>query len=132
MKHAIHCGANQLLVRAISAGAIMLGLGCGLSDRPALSSTRRATTITITELRVDGPDVLNVGESAQYTATAVFSEGTEVDLTNGSVWLTSDSTIATIGNFELSGIGTGVSPGEVVFTALFEDAPRGTKTVNVQ
>ncbi len=80
---------------------------------------------------MEGPDVLNVGESAQYTATIVFSDGTEVDVTLGSVWTTSDYTIATIGNFEQAGIGTGVSPGQVIFSALFEEGA-GTKTIIVQ
>jgi hypothetical protein len=38
------------------------------------------------------------GTPKQFTATAIFSNGTTIDWTSASVWSTSSSTIATIGN----------------------------------
>ncbi len=132
MSKAVHVGTKRTVAGIAAAIAIVFALSCGSAsvDRGPVSSARQGVVYK-TDLIVDGPDVLNVGDSAQYTATAVFSDGTRVDFTLGVVWITSDRTIATIGNFDQAGIGTGVSPGQVTFTALADDVS-GSKMVTVQ
>jgi Big-like domain-containing protein len=59
------------------------------------------------------------GASVQFTATAMYSDGTSKDVTSTATWATSDSTIATV---SAVGLVTGVGDGTASITATYQTA----------
>ncbi len=65
---------------------------------------------------------INIGETQQYKATAIYSNGDTKDITTNVVWNSSDTSVATfpiISTFENSGIATGQSFGTSYITAQY-------------
>ncbi|MEP5765915.1 MAG: Ig-like domain-containing protein [Halieaceae bacterium] len=103
------------------------GLAAGKSDIQATFSyggqtvsdagrlTVQAPVVEIEEIQVIPPvaDIL-VGDKLQYTAIAVLSNGSQVDVTNEASWLSSDSSVAQLND---AGRATGISAGQVTVTA---------------
>jgi len=56
------------------------------------------------------------GASAQFTATAMYSDGSTRDVTSTATWATSDSTIATV---TAVGVVTGVTDGTASITVTY-------------
>ena len=63
---------------------MMLAWACdGGNGSPTSPSTSQVTLLGI---RVSGPATVAPGETAQYTATAEYSDGSSKDVTAGALW----------------------------------------------
>lgn len=108
-----------------------------------------AVTITATFMGVSGTAMVNVSAPAlvgvsvnpvsatvrvtqtqQFTATALYSDGTTIDVTQAADWASSDAAVATVTTVGGRGLATGVAPGTVLVTATFQGfSDSGTLTV---
>lgn len=94
---------------------MMLGLsGCGTSGDPIDDGIGGGGLVAVVVTPAN--TYVLVGESEQFVATAVFSDGTTEDVTSTATWNISDTTIAAINQ---TGIATGVSVGSVTLTATY-------------
>jgi hypothetical protein len=64
-----------------------------------------------------------VGQTIQFSAKAVFSDGTSQDVSSLATWLSSNTAVATINS---TGLATSVSTGNSTITASFEGLTGGT------
>jgi hypothetical protein len=71
---------------------------------------------TLTGLAVNGPSSVTVGQTAQYTVTTSYSDGTQGTLTSGPSWSTSSSATGTITQ---TGLFSAVSAGTVAVQAAY-------------
>ena len=80
----------------------------------ALLTVSPAAVMSITV----APDVIwvGVGSNKQYSATGIFSDGTQRDITRSVVWSTSDPALATIDSYGL-GTSTGLGSAQLTATA---------------
>ncbi len=89
------------------------------SNRPVLIvEYEEGQAVTLTELTISGPMAVNESSSANYTATATFSDGSMADVTDQASW-SDDSAFADIGT---DGVLTTFSVGSdqlVTITASF-------------
>ncbi len=95
-----------LMVAVVSAAALV---ACSNSTSPSA---------TLQSIAINGAAPVK-GASVQFTATAVYSDGTTQDVTSAAAWATSDSTIATV---TAAGLVTGIADGTVSITATFQMA----------
>jgi hypothetical protein len=72
---------------------------------------------TLTGLSISGSTSLNVGQTAQYTATATYSDGSSQSMTTGPTWSTSNGSLATITQ---SGVLTAQATGTVTVQAVYQ------------
>ncbi len=127
MKHGSSSGLKTVIGTLVTA---VLALGCaGYPASGSIGSSKKA--IQLVELDIAGPDSLNVGDVQQYTATGVFDDGTQVDLTLGVVWTSSDQTVATVNPFEFAGQVTAIGAGQVTITAQGDDGVSGSIIITV-
>jgi hypothetical protein len=63
---------------------------------------------------------VKVGESQQYRAFVIYSDGTERDVTEECVWSVSDPSIASVAQGQQGGLATGLKPGRVDVVAAWE------------
>jgi hypothetical protein len=78
------------------------------------------TSATLTGIVISPPDSITpVGVKVKLTATAVYSDGSSMDVTNAATWLSSDPAIAAVGNGGAGGKGlvTPIAAGKVTITA---------------
>ncbi|HEX9399305.1 MAG TPA: Ig-like domain-containing protein, partial [Anaeromyxobacter sp.] len=59
---------------------------------------------------------LAAGTTTQYTATAVYTDGSKTDVTTPAVWASTPETIATVST---TGLARGVAPGSAVVSAVY-------------
>src|SRR5207302_1641614 len=100
-------------------------------DKSGATATSTVTVtkvgVTLTKLLVTpAGQTVQVGATAQLTATGVFSDGTVADLTATATWSSSDDTLATVA----SGLVTGVAAGAPHITATHSTLS-GQATVSV-
>ena len=85
-----------------------------------LSGITGSTTITVTTPTISAivvtPDglTLGIGINEQFTATAIFTDGSSQDLVNGVVWSSSTTSVATVSN---NGLATTLAAGSTTITA---------------
>jgi subtilisin family serine protease len=91
--------------------------GSSQTEPPALES------ILVTPVSAS----IQVGQTQQYTATAIYSNGSEKDVTGQAAWFSSNSSVATIN----SGLALGVSPGNTDITAVYSDLSSNVATLTV-
>jgi hypothetical protein len=61
-----------------------------------------------------------VGIGERFTATAVFTDGSTVDVTNAATWTSSDATTLAVSNaMGAQGAATSLAPGSVTVTAAY-------------
>jgi len=78
------------------------------------SAYLEVTNKTITSIQITSIPSLVNGTSTQFTAVAVFSDGTTLDITNLGDWSTSDANKASVGNgSDNKGLVSGVATGSV-------------------
>lgn len=82
-------------------------------------------THTVTNVLVSGTAPA-VGASLPFTATAVFSDGKNEDVTSLAAWQSSNPGVLTISS---SGVATGVSAGTATVTATYQSVSGGTPAV---
>ncbi|HEV8490670.1 MAG TPA: Ig-like domain-containing protein, partial [Candidatus Angelobacter sp.] len=108
-------------VATIDATGIATGVAAGPTTISAtLGSVSGSTSLTIAAPTISfltvSPDglTLGMGIKQQYTATAVYSDGSSQDLSTGVTWSSSDTTVTTIDG---NGLATTVGAGTATITA---------------
>ena len=100
------------LVKGVAAGSATI--------TATLGSVTQSTSVTVTAPTVTGisvtPDdiTLPIGISEQYTASAIYSDGSIQDLVSGVTWTSSDTAVATIDN---NGLAAVLAAGTTTITA---------------
>jgi hypothetical protein len=84
----------------VCAGPLIL-TGCGsdptpLHPSPTATPNPSTSVIRVTDLRVGGPASLPPGETAQFTATASFSDGSTRDVTSEATWTSADASVIAV------------------------------------
>lgn len=109
-------GNYRVLVRCLDAQ----GNSTGFAIPPATVYAYQTTVVEISEtlqisrLTVSPKTAASlIGETQQFTATAVFSNGQGVDVTPVATWVSSNPVVATV----TDGDATGVTPGTTAITA---------------
>lgn len=107
---------------ALAAGMAASVISCGGgSERPSAGSPTAPTTATpnVASVKVSGPESLaKPGESTQFNASAVMSNGASQVVTGSASWQSSNSEVATV---DSSGIVTGVATGESDIRASYQN-----------
>ncbi len=107
-----------------SPGGLATGVSAGTSTVTAslgsVSSAGVTLTVTppvLTRVFVEPSDAsVGVGDTQQFNAVGVYSDGSEVDVTTQSTWTTAASSTATV---DASGVVTGVAIGSTTVSAMF-------------
>jgi hypothetical protein len=86
---------------------------CGSDQRP----TAPTPPATIRSVTIAGPATATVGAPAQFTASAMWSDNSQTDVTAAAQWSTSDTFVATIAN---GGALTAKSKGTARITGTFQ------------
>ena len=107
---------NRVKAFLLAAGLGFLFANCGGGGGPSTPTTPSAPTVT--SVTVTGPaGNPGTGQSAQFTATANFSNATTQNITTQASWQSSNSSIAAVSG---SGMVTAVAPGEVEIRATYQ------------
>jgi hypothetical protein len=82
-------------------------------------SAAELTSVRVEQENSTNPSAISPGFDLQFLAISVYSNGSEIEITDSpdTLWTTSDSTIATVRNQNDAGLAEGVSPGAVSVTA---------------
>ena len=103
-------GSNNVQVRlsaiAMAAVLALFAVGCGSSTSPS----------TVSTVAITGTAPL-VGAASQFSAIATLSDGTTLDVTNVSTWVSSNTAEAVV---SASGLVTGVGAGTVTVQATYQ------------
>ena len=113
-------------VAKVDSKGVVTGVAAGTSTISAtLGTISGSTTVavkapTISSITVT-PDglTLGIGIGEQYTATAIYSDGSTQDLVSGVTWTSSDPSVASI---SASGLATTVAAGNATITATVGSA----------
>jgi hypothetical protein len=97
-------------------------------DGSAFSDTAKLalSDAVVTDVAVTPQDgVTSPGFDLQFLAIAVYSDGSEIEITDtpDTLWTTSDNTIATVRNQNDAGLAEGVIPGDVTVFATINGLP---------
>lgn len=100
------------LVSGVSAGSatITATLGSTTGTSAATITTALLQTITVTPLTAS----VATGQTQQYMANGIFSDGSQTDITNSVTWISSAPNVATI---NANGLATGASTGTASISA---------------
>jgi len=79
-----------------------------------------AFTLSSIEITPASPANLTVGLTEQFTATAIYSDGTTADISAKVTWVSSAPNVATISS---SGLATGIGEGSTDITAAMSGLP---------
>ncbi len=108
-------------------GSLLLPLGCGGDDDPTAPVSPTVLSITVT----GPPEIVDVGTSEFFFATASFSDGTSRNVSADALWTSSDPSVVTV---SATGSGMAIAAGEAEICATYEgvrDCLRVTVTVTV-
>ncbi|MBI5499403.1 MAG: Ig-like domain-containing protein [Deltaproteobacteria bacterium] len=121
-------------VATIDAAGEATGVSAGTVEISALFNEITGTaTLTVedaqvTQVIVEPPNAtINVGDTTDFTARAVYDDGTDEDVTDTAVWNSSDDAIATVD----AGTVTGEAVGTATITAAFGGETSNAATVIV-
>jgi trimeric autotransporter adhesin len=117
----VNWASSSTAAATISASGLATGMAAGSTTISAsLGGITGSTSLTVTAPTINSivvtPDglTLGIGIGQQYTATAVYSDGSTQDLVSGVTWTSSASGVATING---SGLATTVGAGTATITA---------------
>ena len=99
------------------AGAVAIGSTTitATSGKFTASTTLTVSNVVVTSVTISPTNpTVRVGQTQQFTATAVQSDGSSRDVTSQVVWSTGNVAVATINS---SGLATGVTAGSSTITA---------------
>ena len=103
--------------RLVASSLIGIALvSCG-SDNPA-APTPTPGPVSVQRIDVSGPDSIPPGETGQFTATALKSDGSTENVTTTATWTTNNSRAITAVS---GGTVRANSPGEAVITARYQN-----------
>ena len=103
----------RTIVHATVAVAATTTIACARKESGSSPTSPTNPAASVTSIVVTG-SAPPVGLTAQFTATAMLSNGTTQNVTSQATWQSSNSAVATVSN---AGVVTGVAPGEVDITA---------------
>ena len=113
--------SSSVAVATVSASGMVTAVAAGSATITAnLGSVSQSTTVTvtaptITSISVTPEDLtLPIGITEQYTASAIYSDGSIQDLVSGVTWTSSTTSVATI---DASGFATIIAAGTTTITA---------------
>jgi hypothetical protein len=119
----------------LGVGLVMSSLLVACGDDPSFpmqpsppAGPGGAAPATVTNLSVEGPGTLAPGESAQFSATAKFSDGTIRDVTAEARWSSTDSSVLSL---ESPGRFAARAPGEAQASAAFQGGSHSRFVVSV-
>ena len=96
-------------------GSVLFPLGCGGNDDPTAPSSSAPTVVSIA---VTGPpEIVEVGASGPFIATASLSNGTSRDVTADALWTSSDPSVVTV---SATGSGMAIAAGAAEICATYE------------
>jgi len=104
----------QALNAALAVGIAIALLACGGQSTSMTSAP--SPTVTVSSVVVSGTTPV-VGQTVQFSATAMLSNATTQDVTTQATWSSSDASIATASS---RGMVTGVGTGEADITATYQ------------
>lgn len=94
--------------------ALMAAAHCGKkSSNPLAPSSASLTSLTI----AGNPTLKGIGQTAQFSATAKFSDGTSQDVTSKATWQSGNTSDVTVSG---SGLVTGTGYGETTLSAAYQ------------
>jgi hypothetical protein len=105
------------------AGLVVAGCDSDCPTPTAPSSPNPG--LGVASLTISGPEQLEVGQTAQLTATARLSDGTSQDVTTATAWVTNNVNVCTI---NAAGVLTAVAAGQCTINAVFQNVT-GTHVV---
>jgi parallel beta-helix repeat protein len=110
---------NATLVIAVvgSIAAASVELGAQAPSTPRSVRVVSGGGVVVNGLSISGPASVNVGQTAQYTIQASYTNGGKSFVINGAVWSTSNSGLATVTQ---SGVLTALATGTVTVQATYE------------
>lgn len=129
---------TRTLATGVGAGTTTITASYQGKSASATLTVNAATVLVQIVVSPQAPPSILVGETQQFRASAVYSDGTTNDVTNAVSWTTSDGTVASIGSMAVRdaggrqpgggnpGLATGVGAGTAVITAVYA----GTCTAN--
>jgi uncharacterized protein YjdB len=91
-------------------------LGLAFVSALALAGCSTTPSPTLKSVAITGPPVA-VGATAQFVATATFTDGTTQNVTSTSTWSSSNTAVATV---NAAGVVTGVADGTSSITANYQ------------
>ncbi|NKF22838.1 beta strand repeat-containing protein [Solimonas marina] len=108
-------GSNGMVAAKVAGSTTISAVSGSVSGSAALT----VTNATLTSVGVTPANKsIAVGTTQQYTATAVFSDGTTIDYTSLAGWASSDANVATISNDSGAvGLAKANNTGSTVITA---------------
>ena len=126
--------SSNTSVASVNSSGLAIALKPGTTTITATyGSTSGNTTVTVTSASLssilvtpNNPSV-PVAFTLQLTATGIFLDGTNFDMTNQATWTSSNNSVATVGG---TGLVRGIAPGSVTITATLGDIS-GTTTIMV-
>ncbi|HYM77006.1 MAG TPA: Ig-like domain-containing protein [Candidatus Dormibacteraeota bacterium] len=107
--------ATPGLAKGVAAGSATITAafsGFNASTTLSVTLTPVVTSISISPTNAS----VSVGSTVQFTVTATYSDGSNKNVTTSCAWMSSDATVATVA---VSGLATGLAPGNVNVTASF-------------
>lgn len=99
---------------------------CGAGASSAEATFTIGSPLTVTSVAVAGTSPIPSGQSAQYTATATFSNGSTQNVTSSSTWSSSNTAVVTVN----AGLVTAVAAGSADVRATYQGIT-GARTVQV-
>lgn len=123
---------SQGLATAVGAGTTRIVATC---DGIRSLSTQLTVTapVTLESIVLDplAPSI-GIGETQQFTAKGIYSDGSTQDLTTLATWESSDTNVAKISNeVGMQGLATGMNPGRTKITATYMDIISGGAELKV-
>ncbi|HKW25526.1 MAG TPA: Ig-like domain-containing protein [Terriglobales bacterium] len=117
----VNWASSATATATINASGLATGMAAGSTTISAsLGGIKGSTSLTVTAPTISSivitPDglTLGIGIGQQYTATAIYSDGSTQDLVSGVTWSSSATGVATINS---SGLATTVGAGNATITA---------------
>jgi hypothetical protein len=96
------------------AGLIVVAAGMACDDSPSRNPVQPTPTAgptpIVTRLELSGPGTVNLGESEQFTAIGIMSDGSTRDMTGEATWRSSNTTVLTVSD---RGLAAGIQAGDV-------------------
>src|SRR6185437_6841193 len=117
----VNWSSSSTAIATVNAAGLAVGVAAGPTTISAsLGSIKGSTSLTVTAPTISSivvtPDglTLGIGISQQYTATAIYSDGSTQDLVSGVSWSSSAPGVASISS---SGLAATLSAGAATITA---------------
>ena len=119
----VNWASSSTAAATVTGAGLATGVAAGTTTITAgLAGIHGSTTLTVTAPTISSivvtPDglTLGIGISQQYTATAIYSDGSTADLVSGVTWSSSTSAVASINT---AGLATTAGAGTATITAQF-------------